>query len=44
MIAVKDLHMQETVKAAVEYIDGMVGFANLRKHFNQPTRSAVATS
>ena len=35
MIKVKDLHMQQTVKAAVEYIESGTGFADLRKHFNQ---------
>jgi len=35
MIKVKDLHMQQTVKAAVKYIESGVGFPDLRKHFNQ---------
>lgn len=35
MIRVKDLHMQETVKAAVEYIKSGGGLADLRMHFNQ---------
>lgn len=35
MIPVKDLHMQQTVKAAVEYIENGRCFAELCKHFNQ---------
>lgn len=35
MIPVKDLHMQQTVKAAVEYIENGRCFADLREHFNQ---------
>jgi len=35
MIAVKDLHMQQTVRAAVEYIESGGGLADLRERFNQ---------
>lgn len=35
MIKVKDLHMQETVMAAVEYIKGGGGVAYLRECFNR---------
>lgn len=35
MIKVKDLHMQETVKAAVKYIKSGRGFATLRDRFNK---------
>lgn len=35
MIKVKDLHTQETVKAAVEYIKSGMGFTDLRCCFNQ---------
>jgi len=34
MIKVKDLHMQQTAKAAVEYIESGGGLDDLRKHFN----------
>ena len=35
MTTVKDLHMQETVKAAVKYIKSGEGLADLRDRFNQ---------
>lgn len=35
MIKVKDLRMQQTVKAAVEYIESGGGLADLRMHFNK---------
>ena len=35
MTTAKDLHMQQTVKAAVEYVAGTGDLADLRRHFNQ---------